>query len=110
MFFFQLIKLANEVLLNPTEENLMSFPEGYGAIFDWKALPSKLSVKEANNFFQTMWYGKGKKYDYDNEPLNTDAGIFIVQDMMFIIIFLELLVNCYIKYRNKLTIYMWVLF
>lgn len=71
---------------------------------------TKLDTTEAK-MIVSKWYEKGNNYNYDNEPPNTKTGKFIViYHMMLIIMFLELFVYCYMKCRNKLTIYTWVLF
>jgi len=35
------------------------------------------------------WYNKGANYDYNSEPLNSDAGKFIIQHVIFVTMFLE---------------------
>jgi len=48
------------------------------------------------------WYNKGNIHDTTSLE---DIGKFIILHTMFIITFLELLVKCYIKYRNRLAKY-----
>jgi len=65
---------------------------------------TKLNAAEAKAIF-SHWYNSGNAYNYNDEPENNDAGKFNVQHMIFITSWLVLLVNCHIKYGNKLTIY-----
>jgi len=94
---------------NPLEElpaeyggNCYSIPiDGPPKLNEVPELNGKIGVK--------VMYRSGKDYDYSKEPLSHEkTGKFIVLHMMFIIMFLELLVYCYIKYRNRLYIYIYI--
>jgi len=57
---------------------------------------SNLNDAKAEKLF-LEWYDTGTGYDYKNEPSKEtakNAGKFIVQQMMFVIMFSELLANC----------------
>jgi len=58
----------------------------------------------------SLWYSKADGYNYFAEPSSPskETGKFIVLHMMFITTFLELLVYCCIKYRNKITLYLYI--
>jgi len=63
---------------------------------------SELNAKLAEDIVAT-WYDKGANYNYLEEPKNNDAGKFITQHRMFIIMYLELLINYYNNYRHMFT-------
>jgi len=65
---------------------------------------SILDAKLAEELVKS-WYKKGENYNYLSEPLNNDAGKLMAEHRMFIIMFLELLINYYNNYRNKFTQY-----
>jgi len=57
---------------------------------------SDLNNAEAMKLFST-WYETGAEYNYKNGPtkeMAKKAGKFIVKQIMFIIMFLELFINC----------------
>jgi len=64
---------------------------------------SRLNAKLANEIVKS-WYEKGANYNYLAVPLNNDAGKLIAQHRMFIIMFLELLINYNNNYRNNIVI------
>jgi len=58
----------------------------------------------------SFWYSNSDGYDYYTEPQSPskELGKLIVLYMMFITTFLELLVYFCIKYRNKITLYLYI--
>jgi len=53
---------------------------------------TKLNVAEAIKFF-SLWYEDGNFYNYESNPITHYAGKFFVHHVIFIILFLEILVN-----------------
>jgi len=65
---------------------------------------TQLDGDEAKKFF-SIWYEQGSFYDYNHEPSDYSEGKLILRDVIFIIIFLEIIINSHIKYGNKSFIY-----
>jgi len=64
---------------------------------------SEINAELAKEIVQ-FWYNKGARYNYTREPINNDASKLIVRYRMFIIKFLELLINYNNNYRNNIVI------
>jgi len=52
------------------------------------SIGNKLKADEATTLME-RWYDKGKNYKYTEEPSSATAGNFIIQHIMFIIMFLN---------------------
>jgi len=50
------------------------------------------------------WYKKGQDYNYEEEPSSDTAGKLIIPHIIFIIMFLELIINYFTKYRNSCSV------
>jgi len=94
---FQLSKDAQDNIIKIFNNQSKLIPKDIGMnIGDGKIDEiSDLNNEEAKRVF-FKWYNTGAEYDYDNESKEAlkKAGKFIVQQTMFIIMFLVLLFNC----------------
>jgi len=101
-------KILKKWIKNP---NFLTIPTEYRANYEYilREIDDKF-LPDANKILGN-WYKNEAAYDYFEETLpKKETGKFIELHIMFIITFLDLLVNIeysyYIKYRNTVTIYM----
>jgi len=71
---------------------------------------AKLGDKAIANQVFSTWYNGHRYYTYKEEPQYLSSGKLSIPHRMLITVFLELVANCHIKYKNKLTIYICELF
>jgi len=93
-------EMAQNILKNKMFENIGRVPMLYGLNYYLGEYNNntKLDDSEADFIF-SGWYFERFTYIHPYDPRYLKAGKFIIYHMMFIIMF------CYIKYRNTLTIY-----
>jgi len=66
----------------------------------------KLGDEAVANEVFSRWYNEGQDYEsHNNETLFNNTGKLFIYHRMFIIIFLDLLANCHVIYKNMLTMY-----